>query len=647
MSNALEAALDYLSRGWMPVPIPHGSKKPNLKEWQKLRLSREDVPRYFNNGQNVGVLLGEPSGGLVDIDIDCSVALSIADAILPATPMVSGRASAPSSHRWYICDPIIATTKRNDPSLASTDDRASIVEFRSTGGQTVVPPSIHPTNEPYVWQGELSPARVNGNELLKAVCYLAACALVARHWQRGKRHDTALALAGTLLRAGWARNKVEEFIRYVAIAAKDEELEDRIRLVEGTEQKIKNGQKTTGLPSLSDLLGDKVTSSLQKWLDLRSSNIEQRSDPRETVLVTRRCLADVQPEQVDFLWYPYIPKGKLTLIEGDPGVGKSWLTCAFAAATAAGAGPDGWMQGSPGNVLMLGVEDGLADTIRPRLDAMQADVKRIFALEGALILNDIGLLTLEAEISEVCPMLVVIDPLVAYLGAGVDLHRANETRAVMSRLAKLAETYHCAIVSIRHLTKGGKDRAIYRGVGSIDFTASCRSALLVGSDPDNSNSRAIVHIKSNLTEMGCAVGYKISQGRFYWTGTSDLTAGRILASVGNEEKGSALRTAEDFLREVLSDGPRASKEIDREAKEAGITKITLNRAKQSLGVKARKEGRPGENGQHWVWVLPEKPEGNHEESQVEEDDNLRASPSYKGINTSQLAEGYHPRPSDN
>jgi ribosomal protein L32 len=641
----LNQALDYYAHDWMPIPIPHRSKNPNRKGWQKERWAQDDLPHCFNNGQNIGLLLGQPSGGLVDVDLDSREAISIADALLPVTGMVSGRTSSPFSHRWYICDPLVATVKFLDPALAYTDDRAMILELRSTGGQTLVPPSIHPTGEIYEWYGELSPSQISGDDLLKAVSQLAACALVARHWKHGQRHNTSLALAGTLLRAGWLRNSVERFIRLVATAANDVEHDDRVRAVETTEQKIIIGEKATGLPSLADLIGKKVVARLQEWLRLNVVG-ECASEGDQADLIKTICLADVKPEQVDFLWHPYIPKGKLTLIEGDPGVGKSWLTCAFATATAAGAGPTGWMQNTPGNVLMLSIEDGLADTIRPRLDTMQADVTRIFAIPDTLILNDSGLLQIESKIITLKPMLVVIDPLVAYLGAGVDIHRANETRAVMAKLAMLAEKYHCAIIAVRHLTKGGKDRPIYRGIGSIDFTAACRSVLLVGSDPDNPNSRAVVHIKSNLSKMGGAVGYDIREGVFFWTGASTLTAGRIFASQGNEEERSAIGTAEDFLREALSGGPRPSKELQRQAREAGISKATLDRAKQVLGVKAQKEGRPGEKEQRWIWMLAEYAEDYHEGYQRKMRDDLRTSNTDNAINTSHLAEDYHSSVSD-
>jgi hypothetical protein len=338
------------------------------------------------------------------------------------------------------------------------------------------------------------------------------------------------------------------------------------------------------------------------FADLRNESTAERA-PSAAIRIVR--MADVQAESVEWLWFPYIPLGKLTLIEGDPGLGKSWLSCALAAACASGRGLPRTDPREPRNVLLLSAEDGLSDTIRPRLDGMKADLSRIFALDGAVIFNDAGLLQVEAAIIEYAPALVIIDPLVAYLGATVDLHKANEVRAVMTNLARLAEKYASAILGVRHLTKGSKDRAIYRGIGSIDFTAACRSVLLVGSDPDDFNKRAIVQIKNNLAQLGNAVGYTIEEGKFSWTGTSNLTAERILATRSGGEERNAQSEAETFLIEALANGARASKELQKEARDAGIAERTLWRAKTALRVRAQLEGLPGQKGQKWLWSLPE------------------------------------------
>ncbi|HEY7913813.1 MAG TPA: bifunctional DNA primase/polymerase [Blastocatellia bacterium] len=282
MGSTLDCAIDYLSRGWMPIPIPYGSKNPNRKGWQNERWSRDELPQCFNNEQNVGLLLGEPSSGLVDVDLDCSKALTIADEILPTTRMVSGRDASPRSHRWYCCSPLIPTIKFKDPALGSTDERAMIVELRSTGGQTVVPPSIHPSGELYQWYGELSPSVANGHNLLKFVQRLAACALLARHWREGERQEVALAITGGLLRLDWPHRSVEKLIRIVAAAANDDELEKRIEAVEYTERKIRSGEKATGFPTLAELIGERVVSSFQKWLDISPSAKEDRSESSPT-----------------------------------------------------------------------------------------------------------------------------------------------------------------------------------------------------------------------------------------------------------------------------------------------------------------------------------------------------------------------------
>ena len=352
-------------------------------------------------------------------------------------------------------------------------------------------------------------------------------------------------------------------------------------------------------------------------------------------------MADIVAEVVRWLWHPYIALGKFTLLEGDPGLGKSWLTCAIAAAVSLGRGLPGVEPFEPGRVLMLSAEDGLGDTLRPRLDAVGADVSKVFALDEPLNFDAPGLLRLEAAIIKFSPVLVIIDPLFAFTGGQVDIHKANQCRAISAPLAAIAERQGCAIVAVRHLGKSkGGGHALNAGIGSIDFAAAARSVLLVGQDPDEPTKRAVVQIKNNLAAHGEAVGYKLEEGRFYWSGASNLTADRILSAAGNEEERGSIAEAVDFLRVALSDGGRDAKSIEAEAKQAGINPATLRRAKMRLGVRSHKVGMPGTHYQKWVWELPaEGAQRLSEDAQENIVEHLRANGADKGGYANNLPEG--------
>jgi putative DNA primase/helicase len=317
------------------------------------------------------------------------------------------------------------------------------------------------------------------------------------------------------------------------------------------------------------------------------------------------CAADVKPESVEWLWKPYIALGKITLFDGDPGVGKSWATCALAAAVSKGSGLPGAPAAESKPIIMLSAEDGLADTIRPRLDTFGADVSKIFLRDKAIIFDEAGLKQLEAQISKVRPGLVIIDPLFAYVGGKVDIYKDNQVRAILTPLAEMAARYGCALVALRHLTKA-QQKAIYAGGGSMAFIGAARSALLFGRDSNNPAVCGFVHAKSNLAPLGSAVGYRIERtdderGRFYWA-DCDLTAESILGSGGDSCKPSLKGTeAEEFLCEILEDGARRVKEINALARRKRITPATLRRAKESLKIDS---GRPQANGPWW-WKMPE------------------------------------------
>jgi hypothetical protein len=272
-ASAADAATHYARCGLAPIPVPHRGKNPGRKAdggsgagWQNARVGPGDVPRVFGDGpRNVGVLLGEPSGGLVDVDLDCPQTVALAPVLLPATGAVFGRPGKPRSHWLYIADPVPAATQQ-----WKDVDGTTLVELRSTGGQTVFPPSTHESGEPVEWAaGDGVPAAAHGSVLRDQVATLAAAALLVRHYPKeGSRHHLAMALASVLLRAGRAVEDVELMIGAVARAAGDEEPEDRLACVGSTETRLGRAGKATGVPRLKEILGPAVGDRLLTFLNV-------------------------------------------------------------------------------------------------------------------------------------------------------------------------------------------------------------------------------------------------------------------------------------------------------------------------------------------------------------------------------------------
>lgn len=258
MSSA-GAAVRYIKGGIAPLPIPARNKAPNLPNWQHLRMELEDVPKYFNNGQNIGILLGEPSGGLIDVDLDTPEAVAAGRYLLPDT-LRSGRESSPNSHYWYRCAPVPGTAKFQTPR--SGEGPEMFVELRSTGKQTVVAPSVHPDGDHYTW-GEGETAEVSGPELLQRVREVATAALLARHWPMRGRHEITLAAAGYLGRR-LTPERVEAILEAAASVAGDEEDRDRRRAVQDTLEGLQAGRPMTGGPAL-DQLAPGVPEILTRW----------------------------------------------------------------------------------------------------------------------------------------------------------------------------------------------------------------------------------------------------------------------------------------------------------------------------------------------------------------------------------------------
>lgn len=300
-------------------------------------------------------------------------------------------------------------------------------------------------------------------------------------------------------------------------------------------------------------------------------------------------MADVESKNVEFLWYPYIPYGKITIIQGDPGEGKTTAVLRIAALLTKGEKlPEDNQEREPVNVIYQTAEDGLADTVKPRLEAAGADCSRILVIDE----SDENLSMLDSRIEEALKetgaKLIILDPIQAYLGSNVDMHRANEIRPVMKHLGNIAEKYGCAIILIGHMNKASGSKSTYRGLGSIDFQATARSVLIVGRIKDDPTCRVIVHDKSSLAPEGPSIAFRLDKDNgFEWEGIIDITVDELLSG---EQKTSKLNKAKDFLKSYLADGPKAYNDIEVEAAENGIKSRTLYTAKDELGVVSKKVG---------------------------------------------------------
>jgi len=316
----------------------------------------------------------------------------------------------------------------------------------------------------------------------------------------------------------------------------------------------------------------------------------------------------VEAEDVRWLWHPFIARGKLTGFTGEAGIGKSWITCALASVASRG----GWFPNcpespsEPANVLFLASEDGLRDTLKPRLDSVRADQSRVFTVQNHFAFDTVGFLRFENLISEIRPALVIIDPFFSYLSGGLNINLATEIRPVTSRLAAIAESYDAAFLLVRHVGKArGMGEARAAGLGSIDFRAVCRSEMLIGKNPDNTQEGAIVQIKNNLEEYGKPVGYEIKDGQIFFKETN-LTAQKILSGTKNEDEREAQSEAVAFLRELFSKEAELEANLAiKQAESLGITKPMLRTARAKLNVECIKRGNAFGKNSKWYWRVKE------------------------------------------
>jgi AAA domain len=331
-------------------------------------------------------------------------------------------------------------------------------------------------------------------------------------------------------------------------------------------------------------------------------------------LVTVRA-ADVAPERVRWLWPGYLPAAKVVVLDGDPGLGKSTVTTDLAARITVGkAMPDGSGGGEPGAVVLLSAEDGLADTIRPRLELAGADLDRVTVIEH-LVMPDgrtvplelpSDLDPLEALVRDVRAALVTIDPLVAFLAGTVSANKDQDVRRALLPVRDMAERTGAAILAVRHLRKAATETAVQRGGGSIGIIGAARVGLMVARDPADADRRILAVTKSNVGAIPPAMAYRLvpddalGVAVVAWEGQTDHRADDLLAAPA-ERPAPKREAAENLLRELLADGPRRRSEIEEAAEEAEVGWRTVEAAKAALGVWSEQRPEPGKRGAGAAW----------------------------------------------
>src|SRR5215218_2634670 len=327
-------------------------------------------------------------------------------------------------------------------------------------------------------------------------------------------------------------------------------------------------------------------------------------------------LSEVQAETVEWLWERRIPLGKITVLDGDPDNGKSVLTTDLAARVTTGRPmPYGFGKTFPqAGVVILSAEDGVGDTIRPRFDAAGGDPSKVVILgnDDPFGLPE-DLPQLERAIDRVVAKLVIVDPIMAFLGENINSNSDKDVRSALKPLKQLAERTGAAVVIVRHLNKTPGGNVLYRGGGSIGIIGAARSGLVVGPHPTDEALRVLASQKHNLSMPPESLAYQVTSAPnnphaavIVYKGVTEMNARDILKPQVEEER-SALEEAKDFLLEALETGKKPADDLKKDADAAGISVSTLKRAKKVLGVEAKKEGAV------WYWHPP-KPEGGDDPS---------------------------------
>ena len=316
--------------------------------------------------------------------------------------------------------------------------------------------------------------------------------------------------------------------------------------------------------------------------DYFKSTVLKEPPKKDSVKIIR--MSDVKLTPVNWLWKPYLPFGKLSVLQGNPGEGKTYFAMHLAAACTNGKLLPNMELLEPFNMIYQTAEDGLGDTVKPRLIEAGADLDRVLVIDDSEVQLTLSDERIEKAIIENNARLVIIDPIQAYLGADVDMNRANEVRPIFMRLGQVAQRTGCAILLIGHLNKAAGMQSLQRGLGSIDIAAAVRSVMFIGKLKHDPTMRILTHEKSSLAPPGASLAFSLgNEGGFRWVGEYDITADEMLSGI-EPQRETKTQQAKDLICALLAGGKQMlSEDIDKAALERGIPGRTVRDAKRELG----------------------------------------------------------------
>lgn len=351
-----------------------------------------------------------------------------------------------------------------------------------------------------------------------------------------------------------------------------------------------------------------------------------RPPPKEVPLVLT-CANQITPEVVSWLWYPYLPLGKLCLLGGDPGLGKTWVALGLAAAYSRGRwpfladGPPSELE--PGQTVFCASEDGMADTLIPRLKGMGADLDRVVFLEGKkdtkgnlerVVLNEEDILV--RAIEQCHAKLLIFDPFQRFLPPKTKMNEMETVSPVVSALMRVAARTSATVLLLGHLNKSKQDTLGYKFMGSVDWYAAARSAMMVMKDPENPlTGRFLYQVKNSLASQvgGVSFTLQVTENPFVWGTATTISAEEMFSTSPTNSKAKRADAAEQFLTQELSNGEQLSEELLSKAKEMGISRNAMFEAKKDMGILAKKTEFSGP----WKWRLPEESEESHQDASGE------------------------------